>query len=57
MSDQEFKPGDVVTLKSGGPSMTVFHNIGEAGVVAWYCEFEHRVKTADVPLACLERSA
>jgi uncharacterized protein YodC (DUF2158 family) len=33
MADQEFKVGDVVTLKSGGPDMTI-EDIGKYGMGA-----------------------
>lgn len=38
MSDQ-LKPGDVVRLKSGGPSMTVDEIIDEWGLKYLYCSW------------------
>ncbi|MBB3996066.1 uncharacterized protein YodC (DUF2158 family) [Sulfitobacter undariae] len=34
-----FKPGDIVQLKSGGPAMTVSKETGNPGSYAYYCEW------------------
>ena len=51
-----FEPGDVVTLKSGGPTMTVI-GVKEDGVQCmWYAEASDEVKTAVVPAICVEKA-
>ena len=51
-----FEPGDVVTLKSGGPTMTVI-GVKEDGVQCmWYAEASNEVKTAVVPAICVEKA-
>jgi uncharacterized protein YodC (DUF2158 family) len=51
-----FEPGDVVTLKSGGPAMTVI-GVKEDGVQCmWYAEASDEVKTAVVPAICIEKA-
>jgi uncharacterized protein YodC (DUF2158 family) len=51
-----FEPGDVVTLKSGGPTMTVI-GVKEDGVQCmWYAEAPDEVKTAVVPAICVEKA-
>jgi len=51
-----FEPGDVVTLKSGGPTMTVI-GVKEDGVQCmWYAEASDEVKTAVVPTICVEKA-
>jgi uncharacterized protein YodC (DUF2158 family) len=51
-----FEPGDVVTLKSGGPTMTVI-GVKEDGVQCmWYAEASDEVKTAGVPAICVEKA-
>lgn len=36
MADEKIKAGDVVQLKSGGPSMTVQYLSGHAAVCHWF---------------------
>ena len=43
----QFKPGDVVTLKSGGPLMTV-ESIGTSGEVAILCVWSEPVSSRQV---------
>ncbi|MGB8902119.1 MAG: DUF2158 domain-containing protein [Methylocella sp.] len=51
-----FEPGDVVALKSGGPTMTVI-GVKEDGVQCmWYAEASDEVKTAVVPAICVEKA-
>jgi uncharacterized protein YodC (DUF2158 family) len=51
-----FEPGDVVTLKSGGPTMTVI-GVKEDGVQCmWYAEASDEVKTAVVPAIGVEKA-
>jgi uncharacterized protein YodC (DUF2158 family) len=51
-----FEPGDVVTLKSGGPTMTVI-GVKEDGVQCmWYADASDEVKTAVVPAICVEKA-
>ncbi len=44
-----FEPGDVVTLKSGGPTMTVIGVKDDGVQCMWYAEASDEVKTAVVP--------
>lgn len=49
-----FEPGTVVTLKSGGPAMTVV-DVKEDGVhCVWYAEAVDEVKTEVIPAVSLE---
>lgn len=42
MSQSELKPGDVVRLKSGGPSMTVRSVTNNGNLrCAWFIEYAH----------------
>jgi len=50
----DFKIGDVVQLKSGGPAMTVVE-AGKAVSVAWYAEEEEQFRRDSFPEACLDR--
>lgn len=51
-----FEPGDVVKLKSGGPSMTVVAVKSDGVHCLWYADMADEVKTAVVPAICLELS-
>lgn len=37
MPQQQFQPGDVVELKSGGPKMTVAYRDDRSQIEAWWC--------------------
>ncbi len=45
----EFKKGDIVQLKSGGPAMVVTGLSGEGVQILWYGEMVDEIKTATVP--------
>ncbi len=45
----EFKKGDIVQLKSGGPAMVVTGSTGEGVSVLWYGEVADDLKTGTVP--------
>ncbi|MBB4199148.1 hypothetical protein CCR94_15930 [Rhodoblastus sphagnicola] len=50
----EFRPGDLVQLKSGGRSMTVV-KADKTGVdVIWYAESDDALRTATIPAVCLD---
>ena len=49
----DFKKGDIVQLKSGGPAMVVTSQSGESVQVLWYGEVADEVKTGAVPAFCL----
>ena len=49
----EFKKGDIVQLKSGGPAMVVTGQSGEGVQVLWYGEMVDELKTTTVPDFCL----
>jgi uncharacterized protein YodC (DUF2158 family) len=51
-----FQPGDVVTLKSGGPAMTVIASKDDGVHCVWYAEGVDEVKTEIVPAVCLEKA-
>ena len=44
--DEQFKIGDVVQLKSGGPSMTVSGKSGEQLACQWYTGAEYGYSTS-----------
>lgn len=46
MSDDSFKVGDVVLLKSGGPSMTVSHVAPDGSLLCVWFPDQSSVKTA-----------
>lgn len=55
MSDSEFKPGDVVRLKSGGPKMTVLSLAhSQQANCSWFSGSE--CKTNTFSLAALKRA-
>lgn len=45
----EFKKGDIVQLKSGGPAMVVTGSSTEGVQVMWYGEVADDIKTHTVP--------
>lgn len=49
----DFKKGDIVQLKSGGPAMLVTGETGEGVQVLWYAEIADEIRTATVPAFCL----
>ncbi|WP_294541105.1 DUF2158 domain-containing protein [uncultured Rhodoblastus sp.] len=49
----EFKPGEIVQLKSGGRSLTVVRQVKENVEVIWYADADDVVRTATVPAVCL----
>jgi len=50
----EFRPGDLVQLKSGGRSMTVVKSDKTSVDVIWYAETDDALRTATVPAVCLD---
>lgn len=49
----DFKKGDIVQLKAGGPAMIVTGASGETVDVLWYAEIHDEIKTGSVPSFCL----
>ncbi len=49
----DFKPGEVVQLKSGGRGMTVVRQAKDQVDVIWYADSDDAVRTATLPAACL----
>ena len=49
----DFKKGDIVQLKSGGPAMVVTGGTGENVEVLWYGEMADEIRTTSVPAFCL----
>ncbi len=49
----DFKKGDIVQLKAGGPAMIVTGGSDEAVQVLWYGEVADDIKTGTVPAYCL----
>lgn len=49
----DFKTGDIVQLKSGGPAMVVTGAAGDGVTVLWYGEMVDEIKTGTVPAFCL----
>ena len=53
MTDETFNPGDVVTLKSGGPALTVTRVEGADVEVVWYADAEEVFRKDTLPLIAL----
>ena len=49
----DFKPGDIVQLKSGGRAMTVVKQIKEDVDVIWYAEQDNSIRTSSIPAIAL----
>lgn len=49
----DFKPGEVVQLKSGGRGMTVVKQTKDQVEVVWYADSDDAVRHATVPAVCL----
>ncbi|UDL93036.1 MULTISPECIES: DUF2158 domain-containing protein [Lichenihabitans] len=49
----DFKKGDIVQLKAGGPAMIVTGEGAEGVQVLWYGEMSDDIKTGTVPAFCL----
>ena len=49
----DFKNGDIVQLKAGGPAMIVPGARGDTVDVLWYGEIQDEIKTGSVPSFCL----
>lgn len=49
------KPGDLVVLKSGGPSMTVLYSCCSEVECAWFDG--HKLEVRDFPLEAIEASS
>ena len=49
----DFKKGDIVQLKAGGPAMIVTGVAGDHVEVLWYAEISDEIKTGTVPDFCL----
>ena len=54
MTDQKFKVGDVVQLKSGGPTMTVTNVAGTDAVSCTWFDNLYQEKNGKFPEAALE---
>lgn len=49
----DFKPGEIVQLKSGGRAMTVVkQNTGDVDVI-WYAEQDDFIRTSSIPAIAL----
>ncbi|MBT9288953.1 YodC family protein [Prosthecodimorpha staleyi] len=49
MSDPLFSPGDVVSLRSGGPAMTVTKVTATEITCLWFAETDQTLRTGTVP--------
>ena len=49
----EFKKGDIVQLKSGGPAMIVTGQTGESVQCLWYGEIADDLRRGEIPAFCL----
>jgi uncharacterized protein YodC (DUF2158 family) len=49
----EFKKGDIVQLKSGGPAMIVTSQTGETVQCLWYGEIADDLRRGEIPAFCL----
>jgi uncharacterized protein YodC (DUF2158 family) len=49
----DFKPGEIVQLKSGGRGLTVVRQVKQDVEVIWYADTDDAIRTATVPADCL----
>lgn len=49
----EFKPGEIVQLKSGGRALTVVRQVKQDVEVVWYADSDDAVRTATIPAIAL----
>jgi uncharacterized protein YodC (DUF2158 family) len=49
----DFKPGEIVQLKSGGRGLTVVRQVKQDVDVIWYADTDDAVRTATIPAVCL----
>jgi uncharacterized protein YodC (DUF2158 family) len=49
----DFKPGEIVQLKSGGRGMTVVRQTKDQVDLVWYADSDDALRTATVTAACL----
>ena len=49
----DFKKGDIVQIKAGGPPMVVTGGDADSVKVLWYGEMGDEIKTGSVPAFCL----
>jgi uncharacterized protein YodC (DUF2158 family) len=52
--NMDFEPGRIVTLKSGGPPLTVVGMDGEQVRCIWFAHADDRLQEASIPAVCLE---
>ena len=50
----DFEPGRIVTLKSGGPPLTVVATEDDIVRCLWFAHADDRLQEARIPAACLE---
>jgi uncharacterized protein YodC (DUF2158 family) len=51
--EMDFKPGDIVQLKSGGRAMTVVTQTKAEVNVIWYAENDDSIRTSSIPTIAL----
>ena len=49
----DFKPGEIVQLKSGGRGLTVVKQTKDIVDVIWYADTDDAIRTATIPAVCL----
>lgn len=50
----DLEPGQIVTLKSGGPPLTVAGVDGDEVRCMWFAHADDRLQEARIPMACIE---
>ena len=50
----DLEPGQIVTLKSGGPPLTVAGVDGDEVRCIWFAHADDRLQEARIPMACIE---
>ncbi len=50
----DFEPGQLVTLKSGGPPLTIVSIDGDDVRCIWFAHADDRLQDATIPAICLE---
>lgn len=50
----DFEPGQLVTLKSGGPPLTIIAMDGANVRCMWFAHADDRLQEATIPAVCLD---